>query len=806
LSDIVWHDSTIKNCSGSGLASCLKKQSVFGGWLKQSETKLKIMKKLALAITAAIFAAGFGMVANAQTLLYEWNFTNTLTTTPTSSVPTYAYIPGTGILSMQNHAGTAAGTNVYFTNGPAVGPGSGAGGSGLGELAFVGQAYGGGSPSAITWATNLNIGQRVKFTVTFWFQLGASAGTASGTFPRIVMLGAGTGYDSGSSGTGVGVGASLNNWTLADGPNDGNYFAQEIQNGNGNNSGQVPGGTTGKLPNQFTLPEETQFGNANSNGIVASANGPLNNTNWYFEAMTFDGSLPNNQFNSWLGTQTTNVVHVDAQAGAANMLPQPNFGTNAVLYLANRFNGARTITDGGIADVRIYAGVCSSNNLEAIRTFSANFVDDGSGGGNTAPDIQLPPASGNTHAGLSRSFNVIASGLAPLSYQWKTNNVAVLNATNATLTLSNVPLGFNGMQITVTVTNLLGNTNTTLTPATLTVVQAPANSYAAAVVAQNPFIYWHLNETTNGSATPANPLTIFDYASGLDGLAVDPTNMTFNFTGLDGPVYPGFSSANRAIETHRDTFFSRLNMAALPAYTNDMTICGWIYVTNTPPSSFGIIYSLNGGNNGSTVGFGYGLYFDGNSGTDANGNTTVELSYNWNISGLPTPFASGLYVPVKEWTFIALTIAPDGHSASLYMGSHSGGLQMSLDDTNSTGDVIAGTAGVTAPIVLGRTPYSFYEQGQGSANGGNTIAFNDVSIFYKALSAQTITNLYLTGAGIYLFAAPDPNLAGNLLLTYPVGTLQQSATVTGPYTDVPGATNPYSVPMTSSQEFFRLRY
>jgi hypothetical protein len=757
------------------------------------------MKKL-LALIIAL--AGFGMAAHAQTLLYEWNFTNTLTTTPTSSVPSVAVSPGTGNLFMKNGQGTTAiGVNAYFTNGPGVGPGAGAGGSGRGALTLVGQGYNGSGVAATTLATNLNIGKRIKFTVTFWFQFGTSVGTINsggGSFPRMVMLANNLGYDSGSANTGVGVGASVNNWTAANGPDDGVNFAQQIQNGNGNNSGAIPPGNLGA---HFTLPEET---GTLVNGIVASDFGVINNTNWYFEAMTFDGTLASGQFKTWLGTSATNVILVDSQNAAANMLPQPDFTTNAVLFLANRNGGTRPLASGAIADVRIYSGICSSNNLEALRTFSTNFVDDGSGNANTAPAIQLSPASGPVHPGFSRSFNVVATGLTPLSYQWKTNNVNVGGATNAAFTLSSIPVAFNGMQVTCTVTNLLGSTNTTA--ATLSVVPTVAGSYAQGIVTNNPYIYWHINESTNGSANPGNPVTIYDYANGLDGSAVDPVNMNFNYLGLDAPSYPGFAATNQAIQILRDGNFSRLNMSSLPAYTNDMTICGWIYITNTP-SAFGIIYSMNGGNNGANVGYGYGLYFGPYSGTDANGNNTLSLSYNWNLTGLnATAYYSALNVPLNEWTFVALIIDPTGSTATLYMGSHSSGFQMSVDDTNATGDIISGTGSGTAPIVLGRSPYSFYEQGQGSANGGNTIAFNDVSIFYKALSSNSIASLYIKGAGVYLSGTPDVNTPGNLLLTYPMGTLLSAPAVTGPYTPVSGAANPWSVAPTDPQRFYRVSF
>ena len=756
----------------------------------------KINRILALAITVI----GFEMAASAQTLLYEWNFTNTASTTLTSSVPTYAYVPDTGNLYMRNSAGTGAGVNAYFTNGPGIGPGSGPGGSAQGALVLTGQGYGGTAPVVVTLATNLNIGKRLQFTVTFWFHFGTAVGTAGGTgsFPRILLMGAGTGFDSGSANTGVGVGASVNNWTAANGPGDGVYFAGAVQNGNGNTSANIS-----PLGTHFTIPGET---GVNTNGIVASDA----STNWYFEAMTFDGSLSSAQLKTWLGTGSTNVVLVGTQDGSANMVPLPDFTTNAVLMLANRNSGSRPIVSGGVADVRIYCGVVSSNNLEAIRTFSTNFVDSGSCSVSGPPTIQLPPASGSTHTGLSRTFNVIATGYAPLSYQWKTNNVSVVNETNTTFTLKNVPFSLNGAQISCTVTNILGSTNSAA--ATLTVVDPPAGSYAAAVVSNNPYIYWHLNETTNGSANPANPVTIFDYASGLDGLAVDPVNTTFNLTGLDAPVYPGFATTNIAIMARGNGNFSRLNMPSLPRYTNDMTICGWIFITNSPPNSFAIIYSMNGGNNGTQVGFGYGLFFNNNAGTDIRGRATRELSYNWNLTGLNTAnFSSGLNVPVNEWTFIALTIDPKGTNATLYMGSHSGGLQMSVDDTNVTADVISGTAAATAPILLGRSPYSYYEQGQGSANGGNNMAFNDVAIFYTALSPDAINNLYLAGAGVPVVDKWVGNVSsdwdtttanwtsGGVATNYSDGSavLFNDSANTG-NVNIPGTVTPYSITVSNN--------
>ena len=46
---------------------------------------------------------------------------------------------------------------------------------------------------------------------------------------------------------------------------------------------------------------------------------------------------------------------------------------------------------------------------------------------------------------------------------------------------------------------------------------------------------------------------------------------------------------------------------------------------------------------------------------------------------------------------------------------------------------------------------------------------------------------------------------GNLILTWPQGTLQSAGSVTGTYGDLPSATSPYSVPLTGPQQFYRVR-
>jgi hypothetical protein len=72
------------------------------------------------------------------------------------------------------------------------------------------------------------------------------------------------------------------------------------------------------------------------------------------------------------------------------------------------------------------------------------------------PSITLQPQGQELVQGTSGSFTVTASGTAPLSYQWSLDGAALAQATNSTLTLTNVQSS-NGGSYTVVVGNPLGS-------------------------------------------------------------------------------------------------------------------------------------------------------------------------------------------------------------------------------------------------------------------------------------------------------------------------------------------------------------
>jgi hypothetical protein len=89
-------------------------------------------------------------------------------------------------------------------------------------------------------------------------------------------------------------------------------------------------------------------------------------------------------------------------------------------------NGVRFF-NGAIDDVRIYNRALSSN--EVAQLFAIETV---------SPKITAQPTNVTVNIGDTVSFSVSATGIAPLNYQWLKDGIFLPNATNSTLTFTNV--------------------------------------------------------------------------------------------------------------------------------------------------------------------------------------------------------------------------------------------------------------------------------------------------------------------------------------------------------------------------------
>ncbi len=142
----------------------------------------------------------------------------------------------------------------------------------------------------------------------------------------------------------------------------------------------------------------------------------------------------------------------------------------------------------------------------------------------TAPAITTAPATQTLTEGAAANFTVVATGTAPLAYQWQRDGVNIAGATAATYTLAATSLADSGAQLRVVVTNSAGTATSSaavLTVAELviapTITVAPqaastldGSSSTFSVVAQGttPFSYvWQRNGTAIAGASSASYTT-----------------------------------------------------------------------------------------------------------------------------------------------------------------------------------------------------------------------------------------------------------------------------------------------------------
>ncbi len=97
-----------------------------------------------------------------------------------------------------------------------------------------------------------------------------------------------------------------------------------------------------------------------------------------------------------------------------------------------------------------------------------------------------------------------------------------------------------------------------------------------------------------------------------------------------------------------------------------------------------------------------------------------------------------------------------------------------------------------------------------SATSGNNQQFvgriNDVAIFNYALSSNQVQTLYQAGVSLAPAGLTLTSMGGNEAeLNWNYGTLQSATNAAGPYVDMTNATQPYVIPVTNAQQFFRVR-
>ncbi len=185
----------------------------------------------------------------------------------------------------------------------------------------------------------------------------------------------------------------------------------------------------------------------------------------------------------------------------------------------------------------------------------------------TAASIATQPANQSVPAGQSATFTVVASGTAPLTYQWQKNRVNIGSATAASYSTPATSSADNAATFNVIVSNPAGTV--TSAAATLTVTATPV---APAITTQ----------PANQTVTAGQTATFVVVASGTSPLSYQWQKNSANITGAVGATYttPAASASDSGAK-----FRAVVTNSAGSATSNSAMLA----VTSTSPSAPKII-------------------------------------------------------------------------------------------------------------------------------------------------------------------------------------------------------------------------
>ena len=381
------------------------------------------------------------------------------------------------------------------------------------------------------------------------------------------------------------------------------------------------------------------------------------------------------------------------------------------------------------------------------------------------------------YAGQIPTFSLSVTGSVPFHYRWISNVVTVAGATNASYTPASLPASGQTLFL-CSVTNLGGSA---LASWSVSVVPAPTAPYPRTVLALDPIAYWRLNEAEQGGGD--NGVIAQDYAGGNNGIY---TNVLLG--------QPGYSALTDPAETS-----ARFG-----------------YVATSNSCAYGILspdFSLP---NGSNAEFAVAAWANS---TGANGLNTPTIAAKGYYN--QEEYALDAGAPNSSFRFLVRNAAGAAYNANSALSLANSGQWYYLvgvcDEAN--GKVLLYTNGVLAASVAiptasgitnsSQTPMTIGSRSSAPANGFDQQFpgyISDVAIYNYALNPTQIQTLYSAGVSFPPVGLTFTGLGGNnAQLNWNYGVLQCATNVGGPYLDMTNAVQPYTIPLTNGQQFFRVR-
>jgi hypothetical protein len=222
-------------------------------------------------------------------------------------------------------------------------------------------------------------------------------------------------------------------------------------------------------------------------------------------------------------------------------------GTNLAGATSASYTTPATTTSDSGAKFDVVVSNSAGTVTSAMATLTVNALT-------VAPTITTQPANQTVTAGQTANFAVVATGTAPLSYQWSKNGAAISGATSSTYTTPATTSSDSGAQFTVVVSNSAGSA--TSAAATLTV--------SAAAVA--PTI---TTQPANQTVTAGQTATFSVVATGTAPLSYQWQKSGVNITGANSASY---TTPATATADNGSTFDVVVSNSAGSATSNTATL------------------------------------------------------------------------------------------------------------------------------------------------------------------------------------------------------------------------------------------
>jgi hypothetical protein len=470
---------------------------------------------------------------------------------------------------------------------------------------------------------------------------------------------------------------------------------------------------------------------------------------------------------SWdftIGTNNTQFISVSSppprvMAGNLYHIVAAYDGTTARLYVnGTLMNSFVTPYQPVVTPVNLTIASRNGNNythavLDDVALYNyalspaqiANHYGLGRSGTLAATIVSNPvPASIKSVVGVPQSFRAMASGQAPLALQWLKNGVPVPGATSQTLTLPSVQLSDAG-SYSLRASNAVAGAVTSA-PAVLT-------------VASQPFLVhrWSFDDGT-------------DSVSGS------------NATLFGSAAYSGTGQLVLSDGGHLVSY-ANVNIGPTFASSPSLTFEGW-YVDNAAANWAKVwMFGLSTAN-----------YIDY---TPHRGDANHQASMSFNplggeVNTANLPFEPPVLTPGQVYHVVAAYDSV-GNKMNLYLD---GVLVATNNMAGSDLTLIQADQGLIGASLFGDPDVA------GS--------IDELRVWRGALSPAQVAATHFAGPS----SVPNFNVTltaqlsgGNLIVTWPAGTLLQAPSVTGPWTPVSGAAPPsYSVPISGAPiKFYRVQ-